>query len=434
MAKNHTRRGQRVNRLRRKFTDSSGNIAVPGAVVCVVLMAVIGGSLDLMSVSNQQSSLQDLADNASLAAVQEFAVSTGDEARIKSIAAAYAQSGEASANINSIETRVNLEEREVYVSVTAEPRSNFALIKSSMKTMSATATARLAGQGGNICMIGLSGEAMSTLRVRSRARITAETCGIYSNSSSKNSVSVDTTAEISADLICTVGGYQSGNKVENLNAVEDCTPVADPLEMRPTPKVETCDFNNKVVIATETLEPGTYCGGITIDAGTANLKPGEYILTGGPLHVTNNGTLNGDYVGFYLSGPDAKLQFDYEATVSISAPKEGLMTGLLFFSSPYDGTSTKGKAKTSGVKKPDHYIRSDNARRMVGTIYLPNGKLLIDGRRPIADQSEYTVIIADTFELQDGPNLVLRTDYHLSDIPVPDGVGPMTEIQAKLVN
>ena len=86
-----------------------------------------------------------------------------------------------------------------------------------------------------------------------------------------------------------------------------------------------------------------------------------------------------------------------------------------------------------GVQKADHYIRSDNARRLVGTIYLPNGKLLIDGRKPIADRSEYTVIIADTFELQDGPNLVLRTDYHLSDIPVPTGVGPVAEKEPRLI-
>lgn len=419
-------------KLSRRFTDNSGNVAVPGAVICVVLMGLVGGGLDLMSVSNQQSSLQDLADNASLAAVQEFAVSSGDEGRIKAIAAAYAESGEVT--VNRMTTDVNLEEREVKVTVSAEPRSNFAIMNSSMKTLSASATARLAGQGGNICMIGLSNVAMSTLRLRSRARITAETCGIYSNSSNKNSVSVATTAEISAALICTVGGYQGGNRVNNINAVEDCTPVSDPLTMRPTPVVGACDFTNKTVNATETLNPGVYCGGLTVDAGTANLKPGEYIMTGGPLHVTNNGTLNGEYVGFFLSGPDAKLQFDYEANVSVSAPKDGVMTGLLFFSSPFDGSTKKGNAKTSGVKKPDHYIRSDNARRMVGTIYLPNGKLLIDGRRPIADQSEYTVIIADSFELQDGPNLVLRTDYHLSDIPVPEGVGPVSESQARLVN
>ncbi len=58
---------------------------------------------------------------------------------------------------------------------------------------------------------------------------------------------------------------------------------------------------------------------------------------------------------------------------------------------------------------------------------------MIDGEQPIADKSEYTVIVAKGFELQNGPNLVLRTDYHLSDIPTPDGVGPVADLNARLI-
>ena len=413
------------------FSDRSGNVAVPGAAAIIALIAMIGGGLDIMSVSNQKSSLQDLADHAALAAVQEMAVTAQDEFRIKAIAAAYVQSSDLP--VQSVRTNVDLEARQVNVVLTAEPRSQFPLVKDNMSSVKADATARLSGRGGNICMIGLSPVAMSTLRLRSRARITAQTCAIYSNSSSKNSVSVATTASVSADLICTVGGYQGGQQTKNYNAVEDCTPISDPLSMRKAPSVGTCDYTNKIVSGNETLDPGVYCGGLIIDGGTADLNSGEYIISGGPLRVTNNGTLNGEYVGFYLSGPDATLEFDYEANVSVTAPKTGIMTGLLFFSSPFDASTVKGNRKTSGKKKPDHFIRSDNARRMVGTIYLPSGKLLIDGRDTIADQSEYTVIIADTFELQDGPNLVLRADYHLSDIPVPAGVGPVTKQEPTLV-
>lgn len=421
-----------MTKIRSFMSDCWGNFAVPGALFFTVAMVMAGGTLDLMSMSNQKSSLQSLADNAALAAVSELAVTGQDVERIKSVAKSYEPTSEF--NILAFDAQVDLTERQVTVSIDAEPRTTFPKVMSNAEAISVSATAKLSGQGGNICMIGLSEIAMSTLRLRSRARITAETCAIYSNSSSKNSVSVASTAAVSADLICTAGGYQGGGQKTVQNAVEDCTPIADPLAKRPAPAFSTCDFNNKVISGNETLDPGTYCGGITVNGGTADLNPGEYIITGGPLMVTNNGTLNGDYVGFYLSGPDAKLQLDYQANVSVSAPKDGTMSGLLFFSSPYDGAGKKGNAKTAGVKKPDHYIRSDNARRMVGTIYLPNGKLLIDGRRPIADRSEYTVIIADIFELQDGPNLVLRTDYHLSDIPVPDGVGPINDPQSRLVN
>lgn len=440
-----------MKKIARIFSDLQANIAAPGAVMLVALLALVGGGLDLMSVSNQKASLQDLADGAALAAVHELAVSTEDATRPKEVARYYAETSQW--DLTKFDAQVDLHAREVTVTIAAKAVTHFPEMLEGMADLTATATARLSGRGGNICMIGLSPEAMSTLRLRSRSRITAESCAIYSNSTSESSMWIDSTAEVSADLICVAGGYKggavSGDQLdEDLRSsmTEDCMPVNDPLAMRLKPTVGACDFTNTVIKKSKVLSPGVYCGGITVDGGRATLKPGEYILTGGPLHVTKNGTLQGEHVGFYLSGPEAKLQFDYDSNIAVSAPKEGILTGLLLFSSPYETTpietTSKRKRKkrereprrlVDGVQKADHYIRSDNARRLVGTIYLPNGKLLIDGRKPIADRSEYTVIIADTFELQDGPNLVLRTDYHLSDIPVPTGVGPVAEKEPRLI-
>lgn len=44
----------------------------------------------------------------------------------------------------------------------------------------------------------------------------------------------------------------------------------------------------------------------------------------------------------------------------------------------------------------------------------------------MADRSDYTVVIARSFELREGPELVLNTDYANSNIPLPDGVGNRT--------
>ncbi|MCR9224365.1 MAG: pilus assembly protein [Hyphomonas sp.] len=444
-----------MKKIVRIFSKNDANVAVPGAVIFVAGLALVGGALDLMSVSNQKASLQELADNAALAAVREMAITADDSTRIEAVAKSF--SARTDLLIESVVTDVNLEDREIRVDLTARPRTNFPEMFDSLEAMRVSATARLSGRGGNICMIGLSPDAISTLRLRSRARITAESCAIYSNSTSAQSMFVASTAEVKAELICVAGGYQGGvlrsDKSEDLNStmLEDCAAIDDPLAMRVTPDYAACDFHDTYITGSENLNPGVYCGGLIVDSGKAKLSPGEYIVTGGPLVVTNNGTLQGDHVGFYLAGSDAKIVFDYDANIDVSAPRDGTMAGLLLYSSPFEEKFGKkmdrverstgaglqvarsGMRKSDGLKRPDHIIRSDNARRMVGTIYLPSGKLLIDGRNPIADRSEYTVIIADTFELQDGPNLVLRTDYHLTDIPVPEGVGPVTEKQARLV-
>ena len=444
-----------MKKIDRIFSRTDANVAVPGAVIFVAALALLGGALDLMSVSNQKSALQELADKAALAAVREMAITADDKQRIEAVARSFSE--RTNLLIQSVVTEVNLEDREVRVDLTARPNTHFPEMFDSLEAMSVSATARLSGRGGNICMIGLSPDAISTVRLRSRARITADTCAIYSNSTSAQSMFVASTADVKAELICVAGGYQGGalkkNSSDEMNStmLEDCTPVDDPLAMRFSPDYSACDFHDTYVTGSEYLDPGVYCGGLIVDSGKAMLSPGEYIVAGGPLLVTNNGTLQGDHVGFYLAGKDAKIMFDYDANIDISAPRTGAMAGLLLYSSPHEqklgaqlnmaedmtGAGLQavrsGTRKTDGLRRPDHTIRSDNARRMVGTIYLLNGKLLIDGRNPIADRSEYTVIIADTFELQDGPNLVLRTDYHLTDIPVPEGVGPVTEKQARLV-
>ena len=87
------------------------------------------------------------------------------------------------------------------------------------------------------------------------------------------------------------------------------------------------------------------------------------------------------------------------------------MAGMLFFED------------RDVIFKFPHIIASNNARNLVGTIYLPGNTLQINSTDPIADQSDYTVIIARKFEMKDGPELVLNTDYEHSPIPVPDGVG-----------
>ena len=55
---------------------------------------------------------------------------------------------------------------------------------------------------------------------------------------------------------------------------------------------------------------------------------------------------------------------------------------------------------------------------------MPQGGIIIDATKPIADKSAYTVLVVNQLQLFSGPNLVLNTDYSATDVPVPRGVGP----------
>ena len=54
--------------------------------------------------------------------------------------------------------------------------------------------------------------------------------------------------------------------------------------------------------------------------------------------------------------------------------------------------------------------------------------LVVDAKQPVADQSAYTAIVAQSIELNMGPNLVLNADYDMTDVPVPAGIAGSSQV------
>ena len=104
------------------------------------------------------------------------------------------------------------------------------------------------------------------------------------------------------------------------------------------------------------------------------------------------------------------MTFAGAAEVEFTAPLTGLLAGLLIFEDP----------NGSGARL--FRITTPNARRLVGTIYLPNGRFLADASGAVADESEYTAIVARRIELNSDVRLVLNADYDLTPVPVPGGI------------
>jgi hypothetical protein len=351
----------------------------------------------------------------------------------------------------------------VRVTITADAHTYFPGPIGSVESVDASAVAEMAG-GGYVCMVGLDSSAPSTLDMSDKARVTAEKCAIYSNSKNSASLKLHSLARVKAELVCVAGGISGPESAVTPNKpITDCPVLQDPLRDRPEPKVGLIQCDNVLgkegvlgkngvlgkglagkdgllgkdgavlgkdgllsggdlvgalapgllVTGKDELEPGVYCGGINVIGGDVKLKPGTYILNNGGLVVANGGKLQGENVGFYLTGVAglSTIQFAPSSTVSLTAPKTGDMSGMLFFED------------RDVLFKFPHIIASNNARNLVGTIYLPGNTLEINSKDPIADQSDYTVIIAKKFEMKDGPELVLNTDYENSPIPVPEGVG-----------
>lgn len=442
-------------------SNSKGNITVMMLGVMAVGAFIVGGIVDYMSLSNQKRDLQGIADRAAIAAAQELVVFKGTDGRVQSVAEAFVNASYT--RQHETDAKIIEKGKAVKVTVTADAQTYFPGPIGSIDSVRAEAVAEIAG-GGYVCMVGLDANAPSTLNMNDKARVTAEKCAIYSNSKNKASLKLHSLARVKAELVCVAGGVSGPESAVTPNKpITDCPVLQDPLRDRPEPNVGLLQCDNilgkegvlgkngllgkgllgndgllgkdgdllgkdgilnggdlvgalapgLLVTGKTELEPGVYCGGLNIVGGDVKLKPGTYILNNGGLVVANGGKLEGENVGFYLTGALglSTIQFAPSSTISLTAPKTGDMAGMLFFED------------RDVLFKFPHIIASNNARNLVGTIYLPGNTLEINSTDPIADQSDYTVIIAKKFEMKDGPELVLNTDYENSPIPVPEGVG-----------
>jgi hypothetical protein len=258
-----------------------------------------------------------------------------------------------------------------------------------------------------------------TIKADGGALVTAPECAVQSNSSDKDGLNVASDSRIVSTVICSAGGVKGDNGSFEPAPETDCAPLDDPLSSRPAPALSGCTYDDLVISESQTLSgDAVFCGGLKIEkSAEVTLSPGIYVISGGKLEVKDTAKLIGEYVSFYFEDDAATFVFEKDTTIDLGAPKEGPMAGILIYENPL---SAKDRAFT---------IKSENAERLLGTIYLANGKLKIDAKGDVADQSAYTVIVAKQLEVK-GANLVVNADYGGTDVPVPDGVGPNSSMVA----
>lgn len=407
-----------MGRLGKKLHGIGGNrqgsIALEFALVLPVLILLIGGVIDFAGVIGQRQRLQAAVDRAALAAARELGLSDARRENVGEVVKAMViramnLSPELAAGL-TVDATINSSPLEVAVVARQTAKSTFMSIIVPAD-VEASAVARIVGQP-NICVLALDSSANGAISLEKNARVTGQNCAVFSNSTHVNSLRSKDSAVMSASLICAAGGKDGGKGNFTPEPLTDCPTFDDPLAGRPEPVVGGCstEFPTKVT-GTLALSPGTYCGGLSVEPGArVTLDPGIYVFKDGGLTVADAASLKGAGVGLFFTGKGSVLLFERGSTIDLTAPRSGEMAGLLVF---------------EGRSQPEnglHQILSDDARNLLGTIYLSRGRLHVDANSPIADRSAYTAIVARVMTLYGGPNLVLNTNYDSTDIPVPDGI------------
>jgi hypothetical protein len=408
--------GRTNHKIRSFLHDQRGNIAIMTAFLLPTTVLSVGVAVDYSTIYLAKSDLQQMADASVMAAAREMVLinktSDGATSVAKSFVAAHMKTGKSKfGKISNISVKPDTKNNFLTISITALKKNAFGgFLQPEYTILKATAKAK-ALAGVNICAIALETTESSIIQLKDNSEIIGNNCAVYSNSTAVHGIELVKNSKLQAGLVCSAGGIKKTERARADNLVTDCPPVDDPLAGRPAPVAGNCDYTNfsKKDYAGN-IWPGTYCGGLKIDGrSVVNFIPGIYIIKDGKLELKDSTVANGGYAGFYFTGINSGLKIERKTTVEFVAPRGGLMAGMLFYQNPASGNNV-------------FEIHSDNARTLLGTIYLPMGILSVKSTNPVADRSAFTVIITKKMVFEGNTQLVLNTDYSATDVPVPKGV------------
>ena len=455
--------GSAASGIRSFQADRRGAVAVIFCLVATLLLGLVGGGVDYARLAARRAQLQAAVDAGALAGGNALKLALSSTAAVIGVTEQTVRSEAKSPPDRPLNVEVTVASDKTNVAATAAE-----LFKLSFGSFVGMPAAKLAVKARasvvgrmRLCMLALDPFAPGAFNLQKNAQVTAYGCSLYSNSVNATGMVGGDNAMARADTICSAGGYLGLRANFAPVPQAGCPAIEDPLKTRAAPDIGACvsipasankkgDRSKNEIDQDTTLDPGTYCSGLKISKkAVVTLKPGTYVFKDGPLLVYDKATLSGTDVSLYFSGNTAGLLFDKGSTISLSAPTLGVMAGLLIseeraVASPLDpvvglvsgllgadapllGPPPPTPAPLGQTKPLRTYrIISDNARTMLGTIYLPAGRLVIDASKPVADQSAYTVIVAQQINLYEGPNLVLNANYGATSVPVPKGVGPVS--------
>jgi hypothetical protein len=437
--------------------DRNGGVALIFALCSIVLFGLAGGGIDYSRMAYRRSQLQNAVDAAVLGGGNTLKLSPSNATAVASIVERIIDEQAPSPPDRPLSVKVTVSSDKT--SVSASATDNFklafgAFVGMKVAPITARSTATIMGKM-RLCLLTLDPAAKGSLHLEKYANLSATSCSLYADSTNAQAIQGDDSAIAKAETICTVGGSNTTRANFAPPVTSGCPAIKDPLAATvtaptPGPCVTVSSTagpgpgngpggpaaGKVAVTASTTLDPGTYCGGLHISgSASVTLNSGVYIIKDGPLIVDGQASMTGQDVGFYFMGDAAGVRFDANTTISLTAPVSGPLAGFLMTEQPSvsapvpppPGPKGSPPSPPSPPSKPlrEYRIISNNARTMLGTIYLPAGRLIIDGSAAVSDQSAYTVVVVQLLDLYDGPTLYLNANYDATSVPVPRGVGPV---------
>lgn len=270
----------------------------------------------------------------------------------------------------------------------------------------------IAGSSTSACVLALGTNVVNELIFQGNVSMNFEGCSINGNAPNSQSMYTGGSVVVKAGAVKLAGGLY-GSATPTTTSPDGISqygaPTPDPYATRNMPMIpSSCDYTNFKASGTVTLNPGIYCGGITI-ASNANvtLNPGVYYMASGSLSMTStNAVVTGTGVTFVFTTQSGASSYAVATvtggTFNVTAPTTGAMAGIVMYqdrNAPQLQTfkMTGGAGLTLG-----------------GAVYLPQAALTFSGG---ASTTGCTQLVANALSFSGTTNLALKcSGYGVSTI------------------
>lgn len=396
-----------------KARAQSGNLTIMAGIAVVPLAMIIAMTSELVSLSSERALMQSAADAAALSGAQDLTL-VGSNARqtpadVEKFAMAQVGAFASRATVSFTASQGNdgsytVEGLAIRSSFFGDlvPKGGFRIeVKSIADSM----------QVQPLCVIGddetiPKGMAIS---VTNNSSLRARNCIVHANGNF--SATNNGTVEAGTSQAVGVATGTGFKPAANSGALK----INDPFKARniePPQKCASVPDGGQKTIATGaesvTLKPGIHRIEYNVTGqATLTLEPGEHYFCK-PLRITGQGRLEGDDVLLMFTA-GFSLQVNNTGYVSLSGRQSGPWAGFVI------------------VATRDNYANvsfaSGRVDKLLGTIYIPMATIVVSGTGNMAEDSQWSVIVARNINLTDNAGLVINSDYAGSPVPVPIGVG-----------
>lgn len=395
--------------IARFFAAKNGGLTVYAGLAIPVVLVMAGGMVDITTAQSERSQLFNVAQGAALVGAGDLSIAANSSMAIQR-STAWAQTEIANltnppaSSVTASIVDIARGQRGVRVEIAANRPSIFGrILPPGGWHINVSAVAAPLGTTP-LCVIATDQSHANVIHVQDSGAVLGPACLIHSN----RDIAVEGRGRIEAGMIEAVTstrGTMSPAGIPDAPVMED--PFKNVVISAPS-GINQGDI--EFTTGVHTLAPGRHRQHIRLRGDAVlRLEPGEHWFVHADFKAEDTSRVEGDDV-VLLFDRESHFEFKDDSMVRLDGRQSGPFSGFVLVA----------------TRDNDHdfNIDSDHVESLLGVVYTPAARLMIEGRAEVARQSAWTVIVARSILLRGNPTLYLNANYRGSDVPVPTGVGP----------